>query len=152
MRPAPRQPYSYRDDPEVPAFDDACILVVMDGDCALCSATARRIARLDREDAVRICTAQSPLGRALLGHYDLSPDDPDSWLMLHEGQARGSLDAIVALFPRLHRGFRPLRALGVFPMGVQDWLYARIARNRYHFGKTDLCALPDPELRRRLIS
>lgn len=152
MRPAQRPPYSYRDDPEVPAFDDDCILVVMDGDCALCSATARRIARLDRDDKVRICTAQSPLGRGLLGHYQLSPDDPDSWLMLHEGRARGSLDAIVALFPKLHRGFVPLRVLGVLPVGVQDWLYARIARNRYHFGKTDLCALPDPELRRRLIS
>ena len=152
MRPNPRPPWSYRENPDVPDFDGSFILVVMDGDCEICSATARRIARLDREDRVRICTAQSPLGRALLGHYDLSPDDPDSWLMLREGVALGSMEAIVALFPMLHWGFAPLRMLGLLPYGVQDWLYARIARNRYHFGKTDLCAMPDEELRRRLVS
>ena len=151
-RPKPRPDRSYRDDPAVPTFVDGRWLVVMDGDCALCSATARRIARLDRDDRVRLCTAQSPLGRALLAHYDLSPDDPDSWLFLAEGRAHGSLDAVVRLFPALDRRFAPLCVLGLLPWRVQDWLYARIARNRYHFGKTDLCAMPDPELRRRLLS
>ncbi|MEQ5868588.1 DUF393 domain-containing protein [Sagittula sp. NFXS13] len=151
MRPKTRLPHSYRADPAVPDFDDRYTVVVMDGDCAICSATARRIARLDRADRIRISTAQSPLGRGLLGHFGLNPDDPDSWLLLENGEARGSLDAMIALFPRLHRGFAPLKLLRVLPVGVQDWLYARIARNRYHFGKTDLCAMPDPELQRRLL-
>lgn len=151
MQPKQRQPWSWRDDPAVPALDDSHVVVVMDGHCALCSRTARHIARLDRADRVRICTAQSDLGRALLGHFDLSPDDPDSWLMLEDGRARGSLDGMIALFPRLHRAYAPLRLLRVLPVGLQDWLYARIARNRLRFGRTDMCALPDAALRRRLI-
>lgn len=151
MRPRLRPDFSWRSDPGVPIFDENRVLVVMDGDCALCSATARRIARLDRADRVRICTAQSPLGRALLAHYDLSPDDPDSWLMLEAGRAYGSLDAVIRLFPALSGRYAALRVLRVLPPVMQDWLYARIARNRYHFGKTDICTLPDPELRRRLV-
>lgn len=33
----------------------------------------------------------------------------------------------------------------------REWLYRRIARNRYLFGKTDICAAPDPRLRARLL-
>ena len=46
MQPDAREPYSFRDDPAVPEFDDSRIVVVMDADCALCSQAARRIALL----------------------------------------------------------------------------------------------------------
>ena len=152
MRPADRSAYSYRHDDRVPKFDEGRILLVMDGDCALCSTAARRIAALDRRDEVRITTMQRPLGRALLEHYSLDADDPATWLMLRDGQARGSLDAMLALSAHLHPVFRPLGVLRLLPVRVQDWLYARIARNRYAmFGRDDLCAMPDPDLRRRLV-
>lgn len=152
MHPAPRPTHSYRSDPAVPAFDDSRILLVMDAECALCSAAARRIARMDRHDRVRIAPVQSPLGRALLIHYALSPDDPDTWLTVSEGHARGSLDATMHLFPSLSRWAMPLKVLGLLPRGMRDWIYARIARNRYAvFGHADMCALPDPALQRKLI-
>ncbi|SMX46181.1 thiol-disulfide oxidoreductase DCC family protein [Maliponia aquimaris] len=152
MRPIDRQPYSWRDDPAVPAFDETRMLVVLDGACGLCSATARRIARLDRGDAVRLCTAQSALGQGLLAHFGLDPEDPDTWLLIRDGRAQGSLDAAATLFPLLHRAFVPLRLLHLLPRRVQDWLYARVARNRYRlFGGGDLCGLPDAEVRRRLV-
>ncbi|KCV81238.1 thiol-disulfide oxidoreductase DCC [Actibacterium atlanticum] len=152
MHPAPRPAYSYKDDPNVPGFDDSRMVLVMDGHCALCSAAARRIARLDRNDTVRIAPAQSALGQALLAHYKLSPEDPETWLTLSEGRARGSLNAMIHLFTRLSAWAAPIRLINVLPRGVQDWLYARIARNRYRlFGRSDLCAMPDPALRARLL-
>lgn len=136
----------------MPGFDDARIHLVMDADCALCSRAARRIARLDREDRVRIAPMQGALGRALLVHYGLDPDDPASWLMVEEGRAWSSLDGMAQLFPRLHWIFLPARLVWLLPRGVQDWIYARIARNRYAvFGRDDLCALPDPSVQARLV-
>jgi predicted DCC family thiol-disulfide oxidoreductase YuxK len=45
-----------------------------------------------------------------------------------------------------------LQPLRLLPRPAQDWLYRRLARNRYRlFGRTDICALPDPELRARLM-
>ena len=152
MRPDPKPDYSWRDAPDVPAFDDGRILLVMDGHCALCSAAATRIARWDRQDRVRIANTTSPLGASLLHHFGMDPDDPDTWLMLEDGQAYGSLDAMTRLFPLLRPFFVPLRVLRVLPFGLQDWLYARIARNRYRlFGRSDLCAMPDSTLRAKLV-
>lgn len=152
MRPTDRPAYSWRDAPDIPEFDDHRLLVVLDGACGLCSATAGRIAHFDRADRVRLCTVQSPLGQGLMRHYGLSPDDPESFLLLDHGRAYGSLDAGIRLFSQLHRGFLPLRALHLLPRRLRDWLYVRIARNRYRmFGKGDLCAMPNEAVRHRLL-
>ena len=147
-----REAYSYRRDPTVPDFPDDGPVTFMDGDCALCTWGARIIGKLDRKAEFRICPTQSPLGRAVLAHYGLDPADPESWLYLTEGRAYTSLDAIIRVARRLGGVGRLLGVLTVLPRPVQDWLYRRIARNRYQIlGRTDMCALPDPELRRRLL-
>jgi predicted DCC family thiol-disulfide oxidoreductase YuxK len=127
-------------------------LLIMDGDCALCSGAARWIARHDRRGEFRIATAASPLGRRLLAGLGLDPDDPESWLYIERGQVRTSLEAVIAAGARLGGAGRLLGAFRVLPRPAQNWLYRRIARNRYAlFGRAELCALPDPELQRRLI-
>ncbi|MEC8197151.1 MAG: DCC1-like thiol-disulfide oxidoreductase family protein [Pseudomonadota bacterium] len=148
----PRDVYSYRDDPKVPAFDDSGPITVMDGECALCSFGARMIARFDRKAQFRICPGQTALGTALLAHYGLKPDDPESWLLIMDGRAYGSLDAIMRVGQTVGGVGHVLRVLRILPRGVQDWIYRQIARNRYAmFGKGDMCALPDEQLRKRLL-
>ena len=83
----PRPPYSYRNDPAVPGFDDGGPIAIMDGDCALCASGARVIARLDRERVFRIGRTQSATGAALVRHYGLEPEDPETWLY-HRGRPR----------------------------------------------------------------
>nr|WP_322788868.1 DCC1-like thiol-disulfide oxidoreductase family protein [Aliiroseovarius halocynthiae] len=42
--------------------------------------------------------------------------------------------------------------LRLLPKPIRDWLYQRVARNRYRlFGHRDMCALPDPTFQKRLI-
>ncbi|MEM6712813.1 MAG: DUF393 domain-containing protein [Pseudomonadota bacterium] len=145
--------YSYRADSLVPDFDDSGAITFMDGECVLCTFGARLIARFDRQDRFKICRVQTLLGRSMLAHYGLAPDDPESWLLLHEGKAYTSLDAMIRA-GRLVGGIgwllQPLRLL---PRTLQDWLYGHIARNRYRiFGRTDMCAMPDPRLRAKLMN
>jgi len=147
-----REDYSYRADPDVPDFDDSDPITFMDGECVLCTFGARLIARFDRDDRFKICRVQTPLGRSILTHYGLSVGDPESWLLLVNGKAYTSLDAMIRA-GRLVGGIgwllQPLRLL---PRAVQDWLYLRLARNRYAlFGRTDMCAVPDPRLRAKLM-
>jgi predicted DCC family thiol-disulfide oxidoreductase YuxK len=145
-------PYSYRTDGAVPSFDDSGPLTVMDGECALCSAGARLIARFDMAGEFRICRARTPLGTALLRHYGLDPDDPESWLYIVDGRAFTSLDGMIRAGGRLGGAGWVLQPLRLLPRPAQDWLYRRLARNRYRlFGRVDMCALPDPALRARLI-
>ena len=146
------RPYSYRDDPAVPEFDDSAPIAVMDAECAICSWGARMIHRLDRSASVRICPVQSPLGAALLRHYGLRPDDPASWMFLDQGAAHVDADAILHAGWRMGGWGRLTAALRVLPRPLRDWLYRRLARNRYVlFGRGDLCAMPDPTFQKRLL-
>lgn len=150
---SPREaPFSHRGDRQVPDFPDEGPVVFMDGHCGLCSRGARVIARLDTRGEFRICTTESSLGQAVLTHYGLDPRDPDSWLYLEDGRAYTSLDAVVRVGRRVGGVGRALGVFSLLPRSVQDWLYGRIARNRYRFmGRADLCALPDPAVRKRLL-
>ena len=148
-----RKPHSYRADPAVPAFDDSHPLALVDGECALCSRMARLICRLDRRAQFRIAPVQGALGRALLAHYGLDADDPTTWLYLEDGRAYQSLEAVARAGRRLGGLGRIAAPLGWLPRGLRDGLYRAVATRRIAwFGRADLCALPDPELRRRLLA
>ena len=84
-------PYSYRADPAVPAFPDDKALVVFDGVCVLCSGFAKFILKRDKTLAIRLATAQSPLGQALYRHYGLDAVEFESNLVLADGRAYAKL-------------------------------------------------------------
>ena len=149
--PARCRPIPIGDDPAVPHFDDGGPVAIMDGDCALCASGARVIARLDRERVFRIGRTQSAIGAALVRHYGLEPEDPETWLYLDEGHAWSGMEAIIRIGARLGGPGRLLEIMRLFPRSAREWLYRRIAHNRYRLGRTDMCALPDPELRARLL-
>ena len=145
-------PYSFRADPAVPAFDDSAPVALMDADCAICSWGARMIHRLDRTGTVRICPVQSPLGAALMRHYGLQPDDPASWLFLDAGMPHVDFEAVLHAGWRFGGWARLTAVLRIAPKPLRDWLYQRLARNRYAlFGRADMCALPDPAFQKRLL-
>lgn len=147
-----KEPYSYRVDPDVPAFDDRGPVTVMDGECALCSVGARLIARFDKAREFRICPAQTKLGQALLLHYGFLPDNPMSWLYIVDGRAYTALDAMIRVGNRVGGAGLLLQPLRLMPRALQEWLYRGLARNRYRlFGRTDMCSIPDPALRARLM-
>lgn len=149
---AMKPPYSYRDDPNVPEFDDHVPVAVMDGECALCSWGARMIHRFDRSGKTRICPIQSPLGTALLRHYGLEPTDPTTWLFIDRGVAHADLEAVIYMGGSFGGLARATTLLRLFPKPVRRWVYLRIARNRYAiFGRADLCRLPNPALQKRII-
>jgi predicted DCC family thiol-disulfide oxidoreductase YuxK len=47
------------------------------------------------------------------------------------------------------RAIKPLRLL---PLGLKNWLYDRLARNRYELlGKRDQCMVPDASVSARFV-
>jgi len=145
-----RPPFSWRDDPAVPAFDDSKPLFVFDGVCVLCSTGAAFLMRRDREGRVNMASAQSPLGAALYRHFGLAMDD--TYLFLHDGRALSKSAGYFELFTFLGSWWRLLNAGRIVPEPVRDWVYDRVAANRYNwFGKTEMCALLSEDQRSRLI-
>jgi len=148
-----KNPYSYRQDPDIPAFSDDGPIAVMDAHCAICARGARWIARNDGKGEFRIVPLQSALGNALMRHYAMDPEDPLSWLYLEEGKGYSSLDAAIRVGQRLGGVWSALVVLKILPRRVQDWLYGLLARNRIRLGGTaDLCNMPDAEVQKRLLT
>lgn len=128
-------------------------IAVMDASCALCSWGARMIHRIDRTGEIRIAPIQSDTGAALMRANGLDALNPDSWLFIEDSIVLRDFDALIRVGERSGRWGRVFSLLRLIPRPLRNGLYARIARNRYAmFGRGDMCALPDPDFRARLLS
>ncbi len=146
-------PYSYRDTPGVPNFPEDRPLIVFDGVCVLCSAFVRFVITRDTKKQFLLTTAQSELGQALYRYYGLDPVNFETNLLITDGRAYAKLASITKTLALLGGPWRIISILGYVPRSVGDWLYDRIARNRYRlFGRHDTCAVPGPDWRSRIIS
>ncbi|KAA3441862.1 DUF393 domain-containing protein [Mesorhizobium sp. SARCC-RB16n] len=141
-----------RPKPPSPSFDASHPLIVFDGACVFCSGFVRMVVRLDRKARFRFATAQSPLGETLFRKYNLPTNSYETNLVLVGGVSFTRLDSFVAVMSELGWPWRAARAVLLLPRPLRDWLYDRIARNRYAlFGRKDSCEVPSAELRERLI-
>ncbi len=145
------RPFSYRDDPAVPAFDDSRALFVFDGVCVLCSSGASWLMRHDRNALVNLTPAQESLGQALYAHYGIAMDE--TYLLIADGRAFTASRGYIELCRILRGWWHVLRVASIIPERLRDWLYAVIARNRYRwFGRAEYCGLLTPEQRARLLT
>jgi predicted DCC family thiol-disulfide oxidoreductase YuxK len=134
------------------AYDASRPLIVFDGVCVFCSGFVQLILKLDQKKRFRFATAQSPLGEALFRRHGLPTGDYDSNLAIIDGAAFTKLDSFVAVMSALGWPWRATKARLILPRPLRDWLYDRVARNRYAlFGRKDSCEIPSSELRQRLI-
>lgn len=121
-----------------------------DGVCVLCSGGVRYTLKHERDQRMRFVAIQSREGRDLARRHGIDPDDPESFLFIEQGRALAKSDGVLALLKHLRGPARILLAGQVLPKLMRDWLYERIARNRYRiFGRKSHCELPAPEQRHR---
>lgn len=121
-----------------------------DGVCVLCSGAVQYTLRHEREPAIRFVAIQSREGRALAQAHGIDPDDPESFLFIEGGKALAKSDGVLALMRHLRGPARLLLVGAVLPRAIRDWLYDRVARNRYRwFGQKTACERPDPAQRHR---
>ncbi|WP_407519330.1 thiol-disulfide oxidoreductase DCC family protein [Methylobacterium oryzisoli] len=126
-------------------------LILYDGVCVLCSAFVRFVVARDRGARWRFVPVQSPYGRALAARLGIDPEHPQTVAALRDGTAYFKLDAAAAVL-RDWPAWAWTRFLTRLPRPLAEWLYDRIARNRYRlFGRT-ACTVPPPQLAGRVLT
>jgi predicted DCC family thiol-disulfide oxidoreductase YuxK len=126
-------------------------LVVFDGVCVLCSGWVRFLLERDHANFFRFTPIQSPYGGALAQRLGINPEMPETNAVIIGGRAYFKCDSAIQALVRLPR-WRWVRAFSILPRPVRDWLYDRVARNRYQlFGRTESCMVPTPEVMRRFV-
>lgn len=132
-------------------------LVLYDGVCGLCNRSVQFILRRDRQNRFRYAPLQSRLAAEVLARHGQNPEDLNTfYLIVDPGgpkesalfKSRGILRALREL-----GGFwRVVSWLGILPTPILDWVYDRVAINRYRwFGRFDACPMPSPEDRAKFL-
>jgi predicted DCC family thiol-disulfide oxidoreductase YuxK len=125
---------------------------LFDGLCVLCCGAVRHVLKHERHHDMRFVAIQSDEGKALALQHGIDPENPDSFLFIDQSVALAKSDGVLALLRHIGGPARILRVGVVLPKLIRDWLYDRIARNRYTwFGKHDACVVPDATTRHRFV-
>lgn len=135
-----------------PSIQSGDKIILFDAVCRLCSGWSRFIARHDRDRVFRLCSVQSPAGQAILAGFDLPTDRYETMVYVENGRAYTRTDGVLRVVRRLPFPWRALVIARIVPSPLRDWLYDRIALNRYRlFGRYAQCMVPSPELMDRFI-
>ncbi|WDI30800.1 DCC1-like thiol-disulfide oxidoreductase family protein [Hyphococcus flavus] len=146
--------YSYRDDPNVPPFDDSKPLIIFDGVCVLCASGVQFMMKHDRQGETRFAVIQDALPRALYKHYDLDADTFDTFMVLADGVPHLRWRGVCKAARLMPAPWKWLGALGrLVPGVIGDAVYDFVQRNRIGwFGSRDVCFVPDAETKKRFLA
>jgi len=126
-------------------------LILFDGDCVLCSHWAGFVHRRDNAHRFKFSAIQSPFGRSLAALFGVDPETPQTNIAIIGGRAFFKSDAAIAILAALP-GWGWVRAARIAPKPLRDWLYDRIAGNRYAvFGRRARCWAGDSALKSRIV-
>lgn len=128
-------------------------IVLFDGVCNLCNDSVLKIIKLDKKNNFVFASLQSELGENILSHIGVDPNKIDS-IILYEPNVSYDIKSTAAL--KIMNDFGGLWSLSkiawILPVGVRDFFYDIIARNRYKwFGKKEQCMIPTPELKSKFL-
>ena len=127
-------------------------VVMFDGECVLCSGFARFVLRFDRKARFRLASMQSVVGQRILAHLGLPLSDWDSNLVIEDGTPYFKSTAYIRIMTGLGAPWSWIAIGRIVPQPIRDWLYDRIARNRYRlFGRHASCMVPTPDIADRFL-
>lgn len=131
------------------------MLVLFDGECALCNGWVKFVLRRDRRGIVHFAPLQGPTARRILAARADAPAGLTTLILVEDTgmpteRIRVRSDAALGVLRELGGLWRVVGWLRVVPRAVRDGVYDFIARRRYQwFGKEESCLVPSPEMRAR---
>lgn len=127
-------------------------VILFDGVCKLCNAWSNFIIKHDRQRVFKLCSVQSKEGKQILLHFGLPSESYETMLYVEGNQSFQKSEAFFQIMTQLGYPWKIVCIFKVIPKWLRDWMYDRIALNRYSlFGKYDYCTLPSPDHEARFL-
>ena len=127
-------------------------VILFDGVCKLCNAWSKFIIRYDKKRIFKLASVQSPEGQLILDYFKFPTDYFETMLYIEDGACYEKSDAFFMIISKLEFPWRMFIIFKFFPRLIRDWVYDRIALNRYKlFGKYDHCLLATPDHENRFL-
>jgi predicted DCC family thiol-disulfide oxidoreductase YuxK len=126
-------------------------IILFDGICNFCNSSVQFIIKRDPAGYFKFASLQSDTGQQLLKRYGVSKEI-DSLIVIEEQKVYIKSKAALQICRKLTGFWRFFSILMVLPPIFRDFLYDRVAKNRYNwFGKSDSCMLPTAEMKKRFL-
>lgn len=136
--------------PNISAADK---VILFDGVCKLCNAWSNFIIKHDHQHVFKLCSVQSDEGQKILTHFGLPTDVYETMLYVEGDTFYKQSDAFFEVVSKLGFPWKTVCIFRIIPNPFRNWLYDRIALNRYRlFGKYDVCLLPTGDHEARYLS
>lgn len=128
------------------------LLILYDGVCNFCNSSVMFVAERDKQNNFVFAHLQSEIGLKYRQNFKL-PTDIINTLVLVENQKAFIKSTAALRIARNLSGLWPLLYIFiVFPPFLRDFVYDFVAKNRYRwFGKSEVCKLPDPQIKEKFI-
>ena len=121
-------------------------IILFDAICVLCNGWAKFLIQNDTQQKFKLASVQSPLGEAILKYYTMPTAHYTTMVVIFNGQRYLESTALLKVMQHLGLPYSLLSAGYVVPRVIRDFLYRRVALNRYQlFGTTDYCMLPSTD-------
>jgi predicted DCC family thiol-disulfide oxidoreductase YuxK len=127
-------------------------VVLFDGTCKLCNGWARFVIAHDQAHRIKLATVQSSQGQTLLAWAGLPTSNFNTIVLISGDEFFVRSAAMFEITARLPAPWRWLRIARVVPQKIRDWMYDKIAVNRYKlFGQYDSIHLPVADHEHRFL-
>lgn len=121
-------------------------IILFDAICVICNGWAKFLIKHDKHSKFKLVSAQSPLGEEILKYYAMSTEHYTTMLVIKDGQLYTESSALLKVMQHLGLPFSLMNLGYLMPRFIRDFLYRRVALNRYQlFGTTNNCLLPSAE-------
>jgi predicted DCC family thiol-disulfide oxidoreductase YuxK len=128
-------------------------IILFDGVCNLCNGSVVFILQREKEPIFHFASIQSEAGKDLLEWCGLPKDFNQAAVLIDHGRIYLGSAAALKIGQTLKFPWSFLSHAGfIVPKLIRDWVYNKIAANRYQwFGKREVCMVPTQELRARFL-
>src|SRR5262245_11426755 len=141
-----------QDEPILAAIANGKPVMLFDGVCHLCSGWVQFAVARDPVANLRFAPIQSRHGQDFLRRRGLPVDDFDTFYLIDDGRVFEKSTGFLRMVGYLRWPWPLLKVVRIVPRPVRDWLYDRIARNRYRlFGRRETCLVPTAEIIDRFL-
>ena len=128
-------------------------IVVFDGICNLCESSLLFIIKRDRSEKFKFVALQSTRGIELQNRLGLDALDEETIILLKDEHLYIRSDAVIEILKELDGAWKLLSFIKIVPKGLRDWIYQKVAHNRYRwFGKKDRCMQPAEDMLSRFLT
>jgi predicted DCC family thiol-disulfide oxidoreductase YuxK len=126
-------------------------IILFDGYCSLCNTWVDWLLRRDKSGVLQFASLQGETAAQLLTRHGESLD-ADTVIYLRKNQTYEQSTAVLLILSDMGGIWCLVRIFFLVPKFIRDFLYKRVAKNRYHFlKKRDSCRVPTQEEQGRLL-